>query len=212
MGKNLDKLLSIASEPISKGAPQLSERVELLAGPLAGELRDMLARLNGFYAFEAALRVLPDRSIGLEHGLAEWNDAELWIKDYLGAADGALFFAEDVFGHPFVIKDGSVFSFDPEFPSFEHVGDSLEEWAAALLADFDLLSGWRQASEWQKVNGHLTPGKRLAPKQPFFLGGEFEVENLYEGDPVEVMRFRAHMWQQLKDAEEGQEVVVQITD
>lgn len=80
------------------------------------------------------------------------------------------FFAEDVFGGRFCIKNSKVYTFDPETGSLEYLADDIESWAQILLSDYEVLTGYPLAHQWQKQNGQLAAGKRLLPKVPFVLG------------------------------------------
>jgi len=132
-----------------------------------------------------------------------WNSPGLWRFEYQSLTDGCFFFAEDVFGGQFCIADGEVHTFDPETAVKESIADSIEGWAAELLARYRVLTGHPLAREWQARNGAIPAFKRLVPKQPFVCGGEFEVENLYAADAVEAMRFRGHLASEIKDLPDG---------
>src|SRR6185312_2296640 len=98
----LDRLLEIAGPPLSAEPPDTVG----WPGSLGAELAGLLARVNGFYAFESALHVLPSGGGGQD--LAGWNDGALWRDAYRGLADGLLCFAEDVFGGQFALVDDQV--------------------------------------------------------------------------------------------------------
>jgi hypothetical protein len=44
------------------------------------------------------------------------------------------------------------------------------------------------------------------PKSPFFLGGAYEIENLWAGDAVEGMRFKADVAMQTRNMPDGTQV------
>lgn len=172
--KGLKTLVANASPGLSTHQPELTEQLASLAGPLHGELLEMLAQRNGFYAFEGALKVFPTHSSSKELGLADWNDNALWRHDYNGLADNCLFFAEDVFGGQFCIKDNGVYAFDPETASLEYLAAGIDDWAKVLLEDYQFLTGYPLAHQWQRQVGPIPAGKRLAPKVPFVLGGDYD--------------------------------------
>jgi len=203
---SLDKLLSNASSSLSEHEPEMLGQSRRLAGALADELLAMLCQRNGFYALESALHVFPTRSSQNEIGICDWNESALWRSGYKGLADGCLFFAEDVFGGQFCIKDSKVYTFDPETGSFEYLADDIESWAKMLLSDYEVLTGYPLAHQWQKQNGQLPAGKRLLPKVPFVLGGEFVLDNLYLADAVEGMRFRADIASQINELPDGAQI------
>jgi hypothetical protein len=83
-------------------------------------------------------------------------------------------------------------------------------WTVSAIAERARASGpetgWPLARQWQAENHPLAPGKRLAPKIPFFLGGKYSVENLWEVDAVEGMRAKADLAMQTKDLRDGAKV------
>jgi hypothetical protein len=172
----------------------------------------LLQRKNGFYAFEGALHVRPTTSVMDEPGLAEWNSAGGWRATYGDLADGCFFFAEDVFGGQFCWCNDSVMSFDPETGEKTHVADDIEGWAAKVLAEYDVLTGYPIAHEWQVANGSLPPGHRLVPTIPFVLGGEYELENLFLLETARAMRSRGELAVQLRDLPEGTKVDFKVVD
>ncbi|MDG4556295.1 MAG: SMI1/KNR4 family protein [Candidatus Contendobacter sp.] len=209
---SLDKLLSSASSSLSKHEPDISGKLRGLAGSLADDLLRMLYQRNGFYALESALHVFPSHSNQQEIGLDDWNDNALWRNAYKGQADGCLFFAEDVFGGQFCIKDGQVYTFDPETGGLDYLADDIEGWAKAIISDYEVLTGYPLAHQWQKQHGQLPAKRRLLPKMPFVAGGEFMLDNLYLADAVEGMKFRADIANQIKDLPDGAQIKFHVTD
>lgn len=203
---SLDKLLSNASSSLSEHEAKIIEHSYKLAGDLAEQLLGMLCHRNGFYALESALHVFPTHSNQHEIGIGDWNEDTLWRSAYKGLADGCLFFAEDVFGGQFCIKDGKIYTFDPETGALEYLANDVEGWATLILSDYEVLTGYPLAHQWQKKNGQLPVGKRLLPKVPFVLGGEFLLNNLYLADAVKGMRFRADIASQIKNLPDGAQI------
>lgn len=209
---SLDKLLSNASSSLSKHEPEISGKLSKLAGFLADDLLRMLCQCNGFYALESALHVFPTHSSQQEVGLDDWNENALWRNAYKGLTDGCLFFAEDVFGGQFCIKDNQVYTFDPETGALDYLADDMEGWAKAIIDNYEVLTGYPLAHQWQKQNGQIPAKKRLLPKMPFVAGGEFKLDNLYLADAVEGMRFRADIANQIKDLPDGVQIKFNVTD
>lgn len=165
---------------------------------------------NGFYAFESALHV---RGAGRASGgftALEWNDGTLWSDLYQDANDLFLF-AEDVFGGQFALSSGHVVSFDPEIGATERLCETLEDWAGLMLADFEVLTGYPLAREWQLLHGALPPGSRLVPKQPFVLGGDYAARNLYPMEAVQSMQLRAEIVNQIRELPDGTTVQWRMT-
>jgi hypothetical protein len=207
----MNQLLSIASEPIGPASGAGSAAILAAWGDRGQELLEMLRARNGFYAFFSALHVLPLGKTEGKVDLETWNAEALWRDAYAHLATGCLFFAEDVFGGQFCIKDEAVFVFDPETGEQERSGETLEEWAQQVLVEHDFLCGTPLAREWQERHGALPPGRRLIPKMPFVSGGDFALENLYVGDPVDAMRFRGALAQHLRSLPDGTPIGFKVT-
>lgn len=211
MTKNLDRLLSAASDSLLP-APVVRESLQLsaLSGNVGRELLALLGRRNGFYAFESALLVRPLDSNKAPLGIFQWNKAALWKSEFKADLSNIIFFAEDIFGIQFCIKNDAINSFDPETGEFQAIAANLEEWAGEILKDAKMRTGWPLAHSWKLGQGELEPGTRLLPKVPFVLNGQFTIENLYALNDVEGMRFRASIANQLRDCPDGSKVVLNI--
>lgn len=202
LGPRSQVLLSAASGPLAAG-----EAVRVTGAGVMAELAELLRERNGFYAFESALHVFASGEPGAGGGsLEEWNAADGWRAAFGGLADGFLFFAEDVLGGQFAIREDKVLSFDPETGQTELIASSVEGWADRLLAGYEVLSGFPLAKRWQRAHGPLAPGVRLVPRIPFVLGGEFDVSNLYPLDAAEGMRVRGELAVQIRDLPDGAKV------
>lgn len=168
----LRRLASIGGTSIVARAVEHPAIATTLGNDVAGQLGHLLDAKNGFYAFESALHVLSDVGGTDEKGLLEWNSEALWRNDYDGMADGAVFFAEDVFGNQFCVRDGGVATFEPETGAFELMAADLEEWAQKVLDDYELWTGHKVAHEWQALHGPIPVGARLVPITPFRARGK----------------------------------------
>lgn len=210
MAARLDRLLSIAGPPLG---PAVANIQNLPDGELGEELSGLLARINGFFAFEAALHVFPTEPVAADGmSIQAWNDRNRWRDAYGGLAQGLFFFAEDIFGGQFALRGSEVVTFDPETASIEVIAPTLESWADHLLADYPLLTGFPLAHEWQSRHGELPEGHRLLPKRPFVLGGEYSIENLYAMDAVRGMRLRGEIAVQLQDLPDGAKIRFKIIE
>lgn len=179
--------------------------------PPEGGLRDLLAVRNGFYAFESALHVFP---CGSEYGFFDidsWNEPSLWKADYGAAAEGFTFFAEDIFGVQFGLRDGSVFIFDPETAESTVFARDCEDWARIILSEYNLRTGYSLAHAWQAAYGDLPVGYRLVPKVPFVVGGEFNISNLAPIESVASMKFRASIYSQIANLPDGTKVKLKFS-
>ena len=212
MGKYIEKLISISSNSFNQGQVNLATDFSAIAGNLGNDHALFLSKKNGFYAFESALRVFPSGASEFSFSIEEWNSEGLWRKEYAGLADGCLFFAEDIFGGQFCIKNNVIHSFDPETGGLEEVADSFEGWVEELLADYNVWTGYSLAEEWQKINGVLPNHQRLMPKTPFACGGQFELDNLMAIDVVSGMKARANLAKQIIDMPDGAQIEFNIIE
>jgi hypothetical protein len=209
MRTDIEKLLSYGSESL---APKPVAMAEFLQSYVHGpELFHMLQQKNGFYAFESALHVFPltsDPGTGLE----AWNAGSLWRNEYQDLAEGLLFFAEDVLQDQFCLskKQNGVLRFYAETGQTAFMADSVERWAGVILSNYKTETGWPFVHEWQAKNGPLPLGKRLMPKTPFVMGGEYKVDNLWAGNPLEGMRFKADLAIQTRNLPEGAKIKLKI--
>lgn len=205
MSKFLEKLLSVCGGDISSGKVQ-----KLPAAfhdyPLIEDLINLLNKRNGFYCFESALHVFPVETDGEEIGLIDWNDKGLWIECYDDLARNALFFAEDVFGGQFCIKEDGIYTFDPETGAFDYLAPDINEWCKLILEDYEVLTGYPLANAWQKKYGSIPAGYRLVPKIPFVVGGEYEPDNIYLENSTIAMKARATIALQIRDVPDGSNI------
>src|SRR5271157_1907267 len=206
---NIEKLLSISSESL---APKPSVFPDFLrAYVLGSDLFHMLEQKNGFYTFEFALHVFPLTS-DPQTGLEGWNAGSLWRNEYEDLTEGLLFFAEDILQDQFCLskKKSGVHRFQAETAQTTFMADSMEGWAGLILSNFRMETGWPLVHEWQEKNGPLPLGKRLMPKTPFFLGGEYKIENLWAGDPLGGMRLKGDLAMQTRYLPDGAQVRLKV--
>jgi hypothetical protein len=206
MTTRIAELAAIAAPPIRSSPPAREGMVHQFGDADGETLLSLLQLKNGFYAFEAALHVLSDKGASGDFGLFSWNSYDLWRREYQGMADPGLFFAEDVFGSQFCLREGRVFSFDPETGSFERIAESLEDWAGVILKDYELWTGYSLAHSWQTSQGTIPAGRRLVPMVPFVLGGQYEVSNLRATESLKGMRYRASIAVQIRNLPDGASV------
>lgn len=175
------------------------------------ELAGLLRRRNGFYAFEAALHVFPLQSAGDALGLDIWNAADTWIDSYDHLASECFFFAEDIFGNQFCVKERDICSFDAETGAAKALASSLEDWAGLILSDYRFLTGHPMAHQWQAGNGRIPVNMRLVPKIPFVAGGNYAVDNLFSCDTIKSLRYRGEFAAQIRDVPDGGRIRLKLT-
>lgn len=205
MKNSIKKMLDIAG-------PAFITNVDVELMEKGSQLLPLLQRKNGFFVFESALRIFSSQTCDFSYGLDDWNSSSLWRESYGELASDLLFFAEDIFGTQFCLKDEKVYSFDPETGDLSLIGNGIEEWASAILEDYDLLTGYSFAHEWQIENGLLLPRERLMPKLPFVCGGEFVLTNLINFEAARSMRCRGNLATQIHLLPDGAQIKFALVD
>jgi hypothetical protein len=211
MTTSTEKLLSLCSDSLA-ATPQDMHFSTTADPALVEELRQLLARKNGCYGFVSALHIFPWQATENEPGLQQWNQPALWIDAYQEMARDALFFAEDIFGVQFCLRQDGVFSFEPETGEFSWLAASLEDWSALILEEYSVLTGYPLALDWQDQHGALPAGYRLVPITPFIVGGEFVPDNLHAVRSEDAMRIRALFAVQMRDRPDGTVLSVGSSD
>lgn len=174
------------------------------------DLVDVLAYKNGFHAFESALRFFPAIDSTAIDGILSWNHPDLWKFEYGNLASDFLFFASDVFGGQFGIKEEKIYHFDPETADAELVSDTIDGWAETILLKYRSLTGFPLARRWQTENGALSIREVLFPKKPFVLGGEYSLTNLVALDSVRAMKNYANLARQIHELPDGSKIELHI--
>jgi hypothetical protein len=185
--------------------------VELVGrcGAPGRELLDVWGVQDGFLAFDGALVLRPCSDGAGVLDVVRWNEPGLWRDAYPLSLQG-VFFAEDAFGNPFGLTEQGVALLDAETAELEAFADSLEGWAERILDEPEYHTGWPLLVEWQGVHGALPLGRRLAPKRPFALGGEYVVDNLAAARDVDAMKARGRLAAQLSSLKPGERVFYEL--
>ena len=109
----------------------------------------------------------------------------------------------------FCTNNSKFYLLDIESGAYEYISDSFDNWAKEILNDYNYLTGYSLADEWQKENRPLKTNERLIPKIFFILGGQYNIENLYPMDRNEALSLRFDMFKQLKDISDGDSIIIE---
>jgi hypothetical protein len=156
---------------------------------------------TGFSAFDQALLVLPP----------DWHvrlGKEQSVADLLGEYSTGRVFALDLFGGLFVAAADRILRVNPETREAEEHSADAEEWAMKILEAPNFETGWELAMNWQRDNRLLHSYERLLPRQPFVLGGEYDVGNLVPRDLKEALSLYARLSARVEALEDGEAVAI----
>jgi hypothetical protein len=92
-----------------------------------------------------------------------------------------------------------------------YMAASIDKWAELILSNSRFETGWPFLHDWQDKHGTVSPGKRLMPCTPFFLGGEYSLSNLWDGNAVEGMQFKADLAIQTRNLPPGSKVKLHVS-
>lgn len=208
----LSDLLNISNPSLgSKEVNLVKLKAYLFSFGIEDESYIELIRLrNGFLAFESALTVYPyDNKEDMN--LEEWNELRVWKENYSFINKPFICFAQDIFGFQFCLTEEGIEIFDPETGEFEYLTDNIESWVNLLLKDYECLTGFTIAHEWQRMYGKIgSSTTRLSAKIPFILGGKYELSNLYMDDVYRITDFRSNLARQIYGLEDGQAINIKI--
>ena len=171
---------------------------------MPGVLAPLWQARNGWVAFWSALQVFP---VGAGAPAPSFEAVDALLRSAYGPlAEGHTAFAQDLFGTLFTWDGRGVCRLDPETGEAEPVAEDLDGWAAALLAEPELLAGSAFAFDWQERHGALEPGERLVPLLPWVLDGDWEDANLEPRDTLVALRERAALARAVTALPDGAEV------
>lgn len=188
----IDKLLQAASPQIEY---ERSNTIEL-----NDKIIKVINKKNGFYAFESALHFFSDIEFENINNIIKQEN----LYDYKGCQ----YFAEDIFGNLFCIKGDKIFMLDVETGKLDFIANSLDEWANEILKDYNYLTGYSLAHDWQIANGELHRNQRLIPIKLFIFGGTYSIDNLIAKDTFEALRYRSDIAYQLENIKDGEKIAV----
>lgn len=171
------------------------------AAMIPDALRVVTPGSSGFVAFDRALLISPPGVV------LEMVRRKLFEPFRVTAPTHV--FAFDLFGEMYGIEPaGSVVSINAETGVRHHFARDLEAWAALILEKPGSLLGAGLGRAWQRLHGPLAPLERLVPRQPFVLGGNYEVSNLVRCPLPRALELYGSLCEQIAAKPDGTEVEV----
>ncbi|WP_299464598.1 hypothetical protein [uncultured Microscilla sp.] len=118
-----------------------------------------------------------------------------------------------LFGNQFCFSKNGIVLFNLESAEKEEVATSFEEFLTVMFnnsEDLDYYTGQSLIQEWQSLGNFLQDGERLCPKQPFIVGGEFEVENLHVKRFDKNFLYNSKIAHQISNLPDGTEIQIRV--
>ncbi|WP_395684134.1 hypothetical protein [Dokdonella sp.] len=143
-------------------------------------LRQWVVRTGGAIALDGALRFFPPYSCNALPGLAVWNEATGWKKNYLSLTPiDLVIFAEDAFGTQFYIEEsGRVGIFWPETAEREPLSLSVPQFFETIADDPEGTINISLYEDAVASMGPLKLSEHFAFRLETALGGRPSLDNL----------------------------------
>jgi len=169
------------------------------------EYLDFMSHYDGGYFYNHSLHIY-GKSNELNYHSIEYINQILNVS-FLNIFEGLIAFSEDVFGNPFCFSNEGIVYFNIETGSRELLAKDFNEWLSLLYSDLAYFTGKDLVVD---NDVELSYGKRLCPKLPFILGGEYLANNLILKDFEENIEFSSSIAKQVYDLPDGTEFKINI--
>jgi len=165
---------------------------------------------NGGYFFNNSLLFFGNTAEKNQNNIDYMN--EIIEKKYGNIAKDLFFFGMDIFGNLFAFdKNNNVIFFNVETGDKEIIASNFKDWLKELFNDLEYYTGKDFISFLsEKQKKELIKGKRLSPKYPFVLGGDYNKENLVLKDINEIINFNADIAKQVYNLPDGSKIKIKI--
>jgi hypothetical protein len=170
----------------------------------------MINCCNGGYYYNRSLHIY---SVGDEDGFNNiLNVNDLLKKEYNKIIKNEFFFAQEIFGNQFGFSPDGIVFLNIETGEKSILGKNFDSWYAEIINDLDYYTGRNILRDWNTIHGPLDYNMRLCPAIPFVIGGEYEVDNLYQSIFPNFLLSNANIAQQIYDLPEGAPVVLKTKE
>lgn len=180
---------------------------------LPGELRDFLARCNGYVAFHGGLHVRGACFTPTWHSLRYWWQGEGALHALFPSVDRSdIPFAEDALGDQYLLRGGLVYRLCAEMGELKRLDTDLQSFDRAVRADPVTYLSLEPLEEFRANGGVLEPGQLLSVFPPFVCQ-ESAADVSYRAIPTEDrIRFLADLARQIADVPDGGRITFRCPD
>lgn len=172
---------------------------------------NFIKKNNGGCFYNNSLHLFGFSNYNLFHNINYRN--EIMANNYGNISKDLMFFAEDLFGNSYAFETSKIVLFNIESGQKETISSGFSDWLKILNTDLDYLTGVSFTEEINNENKKaLAQSKRLCPKYPFVLGGQYSIENLVLKDYIENIQFSSSIAKQIYNLPEGAKVKININE
>jgi len=172
---------------------------------------DFLKKYNGGYFYHNSLLLFGFAEEESQFNIIHINS--IFKKHYQNIVDDLYFFGQDIFGNGFAFEKESVIFFNIESGQKEKLANSFDDWLDVLYNDLDYYTGESLAYELNdSVREELSKDKRLCPKYPFILGGEYTSDNLVLKRYLDNISYNSDIAKQVYNLPKGSKVKIVINN
>jgi hypothetical protein len=160
---------------------------------------NFISLYNGGYFYSNSLHLYGISPSYPHHDLNQMN--ALISREFGDLASRLFFFGEDLFGNQFGFASGGIIFFNIESAERKPVASDFQDWLDQLGKELDYYTG--ESLVLNNSSFQLAWGKRLTPKVPFVLGGDYHKDNLILKDYFENISFNASIARQIHGLPDG---------
>ena len=173
---------------------------------------EYLLEFNGGYYYSDSLELYPLSKNTSVNNLMLMNS---FLMQCYGDIYGSLFaFSQDTFANQFCFdKSGAIVLFNIETGESEQIADSFLSWQNLLIDENEWLTGIVIREKFiRKKESSLPFANRLCPKTPFFIGGDYDIDNLYGMSTLKCIETNANIAKQIFYLPDNTSIVLKVVD
>jgi len=166
---------------------------------------------NGGYFYNNSLLIFGLSNKEEQFNIIHMNN--ILNKNYKNIVNNLYFFAQDIFGNLFAFDNKNIVFFNIETGEREVIADDFKSWLLILYDDLDYYTGESLTEELKHIEKiQLIQDKRLCPKYPFVLGGEYEMDNLILKTYIDNILYNSSIAKQIDNLPDGSKVKIIINN